>query len=215
MTQVLARSGVRPALAAWWRPRLERIADWVADREIERRASQHPASVQAEARGAIALPRPGGVFDLVGRADRIDRRSDGSIVIIDYKTGIVPSRKAIEAGYASQLLLEAMMAEAGGFGPGLQGPPGDLIYWRLTGGAEAGAETRLFARASDDLAGEVVNARARLEELIDAFDQPDRPYLSQPNAAQAPRFADYALLARVAEWSAAGEDAAEGEDSAE
>lgn len=206
MTQVLARSGVRPALAAWWRPRLERIADWVAEREIERRATLRPANVQAEARGAMALPRPGGVFNLVGRADRIDRRPDGSIAIIDYKTGIVPSRKAIEAGYASQLLLEAMMAEAGGFGPGLQGPPGELIYWRLTGGAEAGAETRLFAKTTDDLAGEVIHARARLEDLIDAFDQPDRAYLSQPNAAEAPRFADYALLARVAEWSAAGDD---------
>jgi len=37
--------------------------------------------------------------------------------------------------------------------------------------------------------------------------QPDRCYLSQPHPARAPRFSDYAQLARVAEWAAAGEEA--------
>ena len=50
-------------------------------------------------------------------------------------------------------------------------------------------------------------ARDNLGGLIDAYDQPDRCYLSQPHPARAPRFSDYAQLARVAEWAAAGEEA--------
>jgi len=205
MALTLARSGVRSALAAWWAPRLERIADWVAEQEMRRRGIRPPAHVAAEAKGMTALARPGGSFQLTGRADRIDRGPDGKITIIDYKTGIVPSRASVEAGYSGQLLLEAMMAEQGGFGPDLAGRAAELIYWRLTGGVVAGAETSLFTKKGDDLQGAVDAARAGLEALIDAFDDPARPYLSHPNAAQAPRFADYALLARVAEWTAAGD----------
>jgi ATP-dependent helicase/nuclease subunit B len=51
----------------------------------------------------------------------------------------------------------------------------------------------------------VRGARDRLGELIDAFDQPERAYLSRPHPGMAPRFSDYAQLARVAEWSAAAD----------
>jgi len=41
--------------------------------------------------------------------------------------------------------------------------------------------------------------------LIDRFDDPARAYLSQPHPARAPRWPDYAQLARVAERATAGE----------
>ena len=62
----------------------------------------------------IELTRPGGVFRLTGRADRIERRRDGGLAILDYKTGTPPSQKEVDAGLAPQLLLEAAMAAAGG-----------------------------------------------------------------------------------------------------
>jgi ATP-dependent helicase/nuclease subunit B len=45
-----------------------------------------------------------------------------------------------------------------------------------------------------------------LTALINAFDRPDTPYLSQPRPAFAPRFSDYAHLARVKERAAGGGD---------
>jgi len=33
MARALAEAGLREALVAWWAPRLDRIADWVADTE--------------------------------------------------------------------------------------------------------------------------------------------------------------------------------------
>ena len=46
--------------------------------------------------------------------------------------------------------------------------------------------------------------------LIAAFDDPATPYLARPRAEHAPRFSDYEHLARVKEWSAAGDDGDEG-----
>ena len=46
----------------------------------------------------------------------------------------------------------------------------------------------------------------RLRKRIEAFDDPGSCYLSHPDPALAPRFADFAQLARVAEWSVAGND---------
>jgi ATP-dependent helicase/nuclease subunit B len=207
MARALAEAGLREALAAWWAPRLDRIADWVAEVEATRRAVHRIAAIEAEVKGTSELPRDGGRFALVGRADRIERRADGTLAILDYKTGTPPSQKEVDAGLAPQLLLEAAMAESGAFGAELAGQAGELIYWHLTGGYDPGEVRSLFKGDSEAIAAAVAAARESLGALIDAYDQPDRCYLSQPHPARAPRFSDYAQLARVAEWAAAGEEA--------
>ena len=50
----------------------------------------------------------------------------------------------------------------------------------------------------------VADAVAGLHRLIAAYEDPAQCYLARPFPGAAPRFSDYALLARVAEWSAAG-----------
>ncbi len=206
MARALAEAGLREALVAWWSPRLDRIADWVADTETARRAIHRIAALAAEVSGTSEIPRDGGRFALVGRADRIERRADGALAILDYKTGTPPTQKEVDAGLAPQLLLEAAMAEAGAFGAELAGQAGELIYWHLTGGYEPGEVRSLFKGDAAAIADAVAAARENLGALIDAYDQPDRCYLSQPHPARAPRFSDYTQLARVAEWAAAGEE---------
>ena len=205
MAQALGDAGLRQALLAWWSPRLERIADWVAQEETNRRANQLPAAIATECGGAIDLHRPGGPFRLTGRADRIERYPDGSLVILDYKTGTPPGQKDVDSGLAPQLLLEAAMALEGGFGPDLCGTTAGMIYWKLSGGLDPGQSIPLFKKRDAEIANAVLNARERLCDLIDSFDHPNRAYLSRPHPALAPRFSDYQHLARVAEWSAAGE----------
>jgi len=206
MARALAEADLREALAAWWAPRLERIADWVASIEAERRSRRPLAAVVAEASGALELARPGGPFRLTGRADRIERRQDGGLAILDYKTGVPPSQKVVDAGLAPQLPLEAAMAAAGAFGEAVCGTAEELAYWHLTGGFHAGEQRLLFKGGADAIAAGVEQARRSLAALIDAFDDPARAYLSQPQPGFAPRFSDYAQLARVAEWSAAGDE---------
>jgi ATP-dependent helicase/nuclease subunit B len=207
MMRALVEAELREALAAWWAPRLERIADWVVEIEAERRAARPPAAIAAEVSGTLELVRPGGLFRLAGRADRIERRADGGLAILDYKTGTPPSQKDVDAGLAPQLLLEAAMAEAGVFAEVCAGAADELTYWHLTGGFQAGEMRALFKGRADAIAAAVADAREALCRLIDAYDAPDRCYLSQPQPGFAPRFSDYAQLARVAEWAAAGDEA--------
>jgi ATP-dependent helicase/nuclease subunit B len=149
------------------------------------------------------LPEVG--FTLRGRADRIERRADGRLALLDYKTGVVPKGADVAAGYAAQLPLEAAMAEAGGFGSALQGTAAELTYWRLTGGYIPGEATPVCKGDPALVATETRAAAASLERLVVQFDDPAQAYLSQPHPGAAPRFTDYAQLARVAEWSAVEE----------
>jgi len=205
MERALAEAGLRQALQEWWRPRLLRIADWVARRERERREAR-PGAIRGEVKGEWSLPvLPG--FALVGRADRIERRADGHLAILDYKTGAPPSDREVEAGFRPQLTLEAAMAAAGAFGPELTGETAELVYWHLTGGFVPAEERSILRADAARIAAAVATARERLAALVTAFDDPARPYLSQPHPGRVPRFSDYAHLARVAEWDLSGGEA--------
>ena len=207
MNRALDAAGLRPALTAWWRPRLARIADWVAEAERNRRLRGPMAHVASEVEGKWAVVPGDHPFVLSGRADRIERRADGTLAILDYKTGAVPTTGQVEQGLAPQLPLEAAMAAAGVFGAELAGRTSELTYWHLSGGLDPGKETRLFQHDPARTAQEAETAERALVALIAAFDDPDRAYLSRPHPGAAPRFSDYAQLARVSEWAALEDDA--------
>ena len=206
MRRALAESFARAALTAWWEPRLDRIADWVATTEQRRRDGVALSDLKTEIPGVVDIQRPGRRFRLTARADRIELRADGQLAILDYKTGFVPSQKLVADGLAPQLPLEAAMALAGGFGPEFRAETAELTYWQLTGGFEPGDATALFKGQDSDLAKAIERAIRGLETLIDQYDEPARCYLAQPNPAWTPRFSDHAQLARVAEWSLAAEE---------
>ena len=204
MDRVLDGRALRPALAAWWRPRLHRIADFIVETERDRRLALGAAAVLTETKGEWAIADRD--FTLSGVADRIERMPDGRLAILDYKTGTVPSQKSITNGFDSQLVLEAAMAEGGAFGPEFTGVAADLAYWRLTGGQPAGEITHIYKGKAEIIQQEVADAYERLEALIVRYDDPAQPYLSEPHPETKPRFSDYAQLARVAEWSIAEDE---------
>ncbi|HEY2133475.1 MAG TPA: double-strand break repair protein AddB [Acetobacteraceae bacterium] len=205
MDTALREADLRPALLEWWTPRLHRIVDWVCEQERDRRANIAPSAIATEQDGEWTLDVPGG-FTLRGRADRIERRPDGTLAILDYKTGTPPSNAQVQAGFAPQLPLEAAMAAAGAFGPALCGGAAELTYWHLTGGYQPGETRMLFKGDADAIAEAVAVADSKLRALIAAFDDPARAYLSQPHPGRAPRFSDYGQLARVAEWDLSGDE---------
>jgi ATP-dependent helicase/nuclease subunit B len=189
----LAELRDRAELRAFWRPRFERIARWFLATESERRmAGIFPLAL--ECKGEVALAAPRGAFTLSGTADRIDRLADGTLAIIDYKSGVVPSRDEIALGYAPQLPLEAAMAENGGF-PGVEGTVAALEYWRL---AARGGEIKPIK--PDLIQALVTEAWRGLAELIARYDRAETTYPAAPRPARAPRFNDYTQLARTQEW---------------
>jgi ATP-dependent helicase/nuclease subunit B len=190
----------QPGIASFWWLRFERLAQRFALDESARRAKISQSWV--EIAGALGFSAPGGTFMLTGKADRIDLLTEGSLAIIDYKTGKPPSKTEVAKGFEPQLPLEAAIAEAGGF----QGVPpvatSALIYWRLSGGTEA--DRPVEAIKATDLPGLAAETLAGLKRLISAFDQIDTPYSATPPGPWS-RFDDYAHLARATEWSS-GED---------
>lgn len=200
----LAENGARPALVAWWAPRLYRIAGWVVEEEARRRNGTPLAHIALEQKGKWALDVPGG-FILTGRADRIEVRADGHLGILDYKTGSLPNKNDAEAGHAPQLPLEAAMVRGGGFGEALRGTVAELTYWRLTGGITAGESRVLFGADPAAIAAAADDAETRLRALIAAFDQESRAYLNAPHPARG-TWATYDQLARRVEWARGGED---------
>ena len=94
------------------------------------------------------------------------------------------------------------MALHGAFGPDWRLPPAALAYWQLRGGFEPGADKPLFKGEAEAVAAGVQTAEAQFLALIDRYDDAACAYLAQPNPARAPRYPQYAQLARVAEWSA-------------
>lgn len=175
----------------WW-PRFERIAAWFAATEIKRR--EVIRKVQPEIEGKIVI----GDFTLKARADRIEENREGKISIMDYKTGDPPKKKDIAAGLAPQLVLEAMVAEEGGF-PGMEGKRTvDAVhYWKLAGTSES-AEVYTYSK---ELQQWIVDAREGLARLFKTFDSAETPYHSCPDRDQAMAYNDYEHLARAKEWS--------------
>jgi ATP-dependent helicase/nuclease subunit B len=143
------------------------------------------------------MRRPGGTVTLEGRADRLDLLPDGAIRLVDYKTGAPPSAKDVRAGTAPQLALEALLAEQGGFEGVAAAPVGALEYWKLTGALDPGEVRRLDL----DLPAVVAEARRAVEGLADRFLFGRAAFLARPHPGRAAK-ADYAHLARIAEWSA-------------
>lgn len=191
------RAGLAPGVLAFWAPRFERIVTWFAAMETERRSTVQ--RVHAEVKGSHVLDGPAGPFELVAKADRIDERTDGTLAIIDYKTGAVPSPKEVAAGYAPQLPLEAVIATEGGFKDLAAKAVSELAYWRLTGRGEGG-EARAAGDDAEALRAEALDG---LLGLIAAFDDPKTPYEARPHPDMAPQYGDTQHLARVKEWASA------------
>jgi len=199
----------RPEARALWWPRFLRIAAWFSEWEAARRANL--VAVAAEIRGEIPIPLGNErTFVLSARADRIERRRDGTFAILDYKTGQPPTGKQVRMGLSPQLTLEAAILREGGFANIQAGASvSDLVYVRLSGNNPPGEEKPLELKIRpndtpqppDDAAD---YARAQLEALIRRFEDENEPYTSLNLSMWSNRYGRYDDLARIKEWSAAG-----------
>lgn len=186
----------QPAVYAFWWPRFERIADWFVDHHQKRSQKWKVALIEGWSSHTFLTPAGGQPFTLEARADRIDQNIEsGCLEIIDYKTGNIPTRPQIEAGYAPQLPLEGLLAQLGAF----EGLPADavedLVYWKITGGDII----QEIKRPISDVSEAIDQARDGLLSLVEAFDNVRTAYLSNPSPTVA-GYGDYDHLARVKEW---------------
>ena len=182
----------RPGIHAIWWPRFLRIAHWFIDEDRKRREAR--TRPLGEVKGSHELENG---FVLYAQADRIDIQADGSLVVLDYKTGQIPEPTDIHTGLAPQLPLEAAIAEQGGFA----GVPGTAVtaleFWQLTGRTPAGIVTTVSKYTHNT----PHQALAGLAKLVAAFANPATPYIAINHLSKRPRFNDFEHLERLHEWA--------------
>ena len=194
--------GDHPVIGAFWWPRFEQII-----RDFDQWQRQDGAAwcpVALETAGQIERRHGDHRLTLIGRADRIDQHRDNPFEarILDYKTGAVPSEKAVKSGTNPQLALTGLMVQQGGF----SALPGD---WQVGSIGYLGMghrfEHRGFAKLTPaDLIDEADDG---LDHIISTLFDPAFAF-----AATGAGHGDYHHLARLAEWAVEGnEDDGEGE----
>jgi ATP-dependent helicase/nuclease subunit B len=87
----------------WW-PRFVRIAKWFVENQRSKYYSEIPGRYNIDEN-----------FVITARADHIEINDEKEVIIIDYKTGKLPSIKDINNGEAVQLLLAGIIAQNGKF----------------------------------------------------------------------------------------------------
>lgn len=155
---------------------------------------------EREVRGEIAIEVSGRPFELSATADRIERTSTGGLVIIDFKTGLPPSDKAIEAGYDQQMPLQAVIAAQGGFRNVRPAPVDALEYVAIRGRPEARriAEGKSSQKTLKELISAAADGYVR---LVAAYRDPEAVFASAPRVQFVKYDYGYNLLARRAEWN--------------
>lgn len=186
-----------PCHSLWWY-RFENILRWVI------KITQVHSSPQfqwREIQGKLVFPFVTDFITLIGKADRVEAR-EGGIIIIDYKTGTPPTFREMETGLAPQMPLEALIAREGGFGDLSSKQVVSLSFWHLSG-HEEGGEIIAYQERLEDL---LTTTRQGFQKLIETFYTKRTPYLSVPYELSSYR--EYHHLARIKEWSLNGERSA-------
>jgi len=189
---LVADEGIHPMLRALWQPRLIEAVQWIAGEvEADRAKGRAPKAAELFGKAEIA-----GV-ELYGKVDRIDVAADGTLAIIDYKTGKAPSAKAVAEGFALQLGLLALIAERGGF-EGITGTAGAFEYWSLAKDKQSFGK-RSHADKAVEPGTFLPTVLNRFAEAASQYLTGTEPFTAKLHPAHAP-YGDYDQLMRLEEW---------------
>ncbi|MFK7751661.1 MAG: double-strand break repair protein AddB [Sedimentitalea sp.] len=192
----LARLVPWPTAQRMWQARLGRVAQDFVATERRRQSVGQPVAYEADVASKLGTLD----FKLVGRADRVDRREDGALIIYDYKTGTppsVPEQKAFDL----QLLLEIAMAERDGFENLPLAPVHSAVFLGV------GTAYKEVAAPMVDMPPQMV--WEGLNTLIRAYFEPDQGYTARRMMKWDAALGDYDHLARFGEWDRASPPAPE------
>jgi ATP-dependent helicase/nuclease subunit B len=189
----------RPHVAGFWWPRFEKVAAFFVEWHGGRTGAL--AEILTETKGTLALTLADGTpFVLGAKADRVERHNDGTLAIIDYKTGAPPGKREVLAGIAPQLTLTAAIAARGGF-PGIAAAPVEALIYLQLGSTEKTTsivpENETIDAVADRHVADLVGMLDRLRVGKDAFVPRRMPKKRGITG-------DYDHLARIAEWAEDG-----------
>ena len=185
--QQLAKNVTWPIARLLWLIRIERFAKWFVESEEVRRSDT--MRVGSELNACTKIDELD--FTLYARADRIDRTSDGKLIIYDYKTGVAPTGPQQEK-FDKQLILEAVMAEQGAF----EGIPATEVQSAIFISLSYPPK-EILAPLHHDPSEKVWD---KFIELMKKFFSPYAGYTSRRQIEKQSDQGDYDHLARFGEW---------------
>ena len=131
---------------------------------------------------------------VASKADRLEINSDGSISIIDYKTGEIPNLKKVKDGEKIQLPVEALIATRNGFKLGKTNVE-KMSFWQMK---PRKTKIAYVSQTSEDTAQICADVLAEIEELMKDYLILEKPYeINGDDKFNKP----YMQLARVKEIS--------------
>ncbi|HEY5226094.1 MAG TPA: double-strand break repair protein AddB [Methylovirgula sp.] len=190
-----------PEFSAFMWPRIEAAADFYLDFEARRRDGL--IRIDVEIHGKLPIPlADGSTFVLSATADRIEHCRDGSVILIDYKTGTPPGANEVLVGFAPQLTLEAAMACRGAFNLHPKTLVAEALYVKLVS-KDGGAEKPLKFKTEEPITVAELGERhfESLVTLLNQFRDEATPYPPRPFPKFSAKYNAYDHLARVKEWS--------------
>lgn len=213
--EVLAQNNAHPLMRVLWWPRLSAALETFEAMIL---------AAKAEGRSVLAVEKWGDMqhrgIRIHGRADRIDRKADGALAVVDYKTGQPPTARRVQEGFALQLGLIGLIAGDGGF-EGVSGEADGFEYWSM-GKARDGTmgyvtEPVLEGRKKSGIPREDIlpETQRYLNDALDRWILGDEPFTARLNPELA-SYADYDQLMRLDEWitSLGGDARDDGEGAA-
>ena len=201
--QVLVEKNAHPLMRALWWPRLSAALDTFRDLVLAHKT---------HGRRVIATEAKGGMdyrgIKVHGRADRIDRLADGKLAVVDYKTGSPPTTRRVEEGFALQLGLVAMIAEAGGFkdldDKVIHGEAQAFEYWSMAKNKDGIGYTTTPLKEGSKRTGVLPDefmphTEDYLNDALDRWILGTEPFTARLNP-ELGSYADYDQLMRLDEW---------------
>ncbi|WP_424988195.1 double-strand break repair protein AddB [Microbulbifer sp. S227A] len=176
-----------PAARRLWLARLARTVDSFLTEERARRDIAWPNKFEA----GLEHPLADLGFTLTGRADRIDMDDTGALHIYDYKTGAPPT-KSQQARFDKQLLIEAAIAQEGGFTDLAPAHVSQAVFLRV-GGPGANVPAPLAEEPG-------TKVLADLRELIAAYQSETQGFTARRMLEKDTDIGQFDHLARFGEW---------------
>jgi len=174
-----------PMTRALWLARITRTADAF----LAKNAHFQGERLAVETTGRLRIADYD--FTLFGTPDRIDLLPDGTLHLIDYKTGAAP-KEADQKTHKKQLLFAALMAQRGAFGDVSNQNAVQISYVSL------GSKIELVQTHLDE--NRLAQEWADLTTLISAYQNPQTGYAARRADFETRLPRDYDHLSRYGEW---------------
>lgn len=180
-----------PATARIWQARFAAIAPALIVKEADFQALGIPVVI--EKTGSVSLAN--GQFRVLAKPDRIDLLSSGGCAVFDYKSGTAPPSEMQVENFDKQLLIEAAIAELGGFddlGARRAERIGYICLGRPDNSRDEALEIEGLWRPRQVMQD--------LAALIHFYDDPDNGYTARRAPELLQYASDYDHLSRFGEW---------------